>query len=101
MEEIKKKKLLSVNSQFQRDVDDEKLWVSEKMPLATSKDYGNSLFNVHMLKKKNRVILSSFLNCNEYTIFKRVIYVYNFHFVLLELFIGLSLFVLNIRIPEQ
>jgi hypothetical protein len=26
------------------------------MPQATSTEYGNSLFNVHMLKKKNQVI---------------------------------------------
>lgn len=41
--------------QFRRDVDDEKLWIAEKMPLATNTEYGNSLFNVHMLKKKNQV----------------------------------------------
>lgn len=41
--------------QFRRDVEDEKLWIAEKMPLATSTDYGNSLFNVHTLKKKNQV----------------------------------------------
>uniref|UniRef100_A0A2A4JKU8 Spectrin beta chain, non-erythrocytic 2 n=1 Tax=Heliothis virescens TaxID=7102 RepID=A0A2A4JKU8_HELVI len=40
--------------QFRRDVEDEKLWVHEKMPLATSTDYGNSLFNVQMLQKKNQ-----------------------------------------------
>ncbi|XP_063228722.1 spectrin beta chain isoform X7 [Bacillus rossius redtenbacheri] len=40
--------------QFRRDVEDEKLWIAEKMPQATSTDYGNSLFNVHMLKKKNK-----------------------------------------------
>ncbi|XP_052133456.1 spectrin beta chain [Frankliniella occidentalis] len=40
--------------QFRRDVEDEKLWIAEKMPQATSTDYGNSLFNVHMLKKKNQ-----------------------------------------------
>lgn len=38
--------------QFRRDVEDEKLWIAEKMPLATSTDYGNSLFSVHMLEKK-------------------------------------------------
>jgi len=41
--------------QFRRDVEDEKLWIAEKMPQATSSEYGNSLFNVHMLKKKNQV----------------------------------------------
>jgi spectrin beta len=40
--------------QFRRDVEDEKLWIAEKMPQATSNDFGNSLFNVHMLKKKNQ-----------------------------------------------
>ncbi|XP_018330207.1 spectrin beta chain isoform X2 [Agrilus planipennis] len=40
--------------QFRRDVEDELLWISEKMPLATSTDYGNSLFQVHMLKKKHQ-----------------------------------------------
>lgn len=35
-------------------MEDEKLWIEEKMPLATSTDYGNSLFNVHALKKKNQ-----------------------------------------------
>ncbi|CAB3247133.1 unnamed protein product [Arctia plantaginis] len=40
--------------QFRRDVEDEKLWIHEKMPLATSTDYGNSLFNVQMLQKKNQ-----------------------------------------------
>ncbi|XP_054154264.1 spectrin beta chain-like isoform X2 [Oppia nitens] len=40
--------------QFRRDVEDEKMWIQEKMPLATSPDYGNSLFNVQMLIKKNQ-----------------------------------------------
>ncbi|XP_066961562.1 spectrin beta chain isoform X15 [Macrobrachium rosenbergii] len=38
--------------QFRRDVEDEKLWILEKMPQAKSTEYGNSLFTVHMLKKK-------------------------------------------------
>ncbi|XP_064119290.1 spectrin beta chain-like isoform X5 [Macrobrachium nipponense] len=38
--------------QFRRDVEDEKLWILEKMPQAKSPEYGNSLFTVHMLKKK-------------------------------------------------
>ncbi|XP_042238845.1 spectrin beta chain-like isoform X1 [Homarus americanus] len=38
--------------QFRRDVEDEKLWILEKMPQASSTEYGNSLFTVHMLKKK-------------------------------------------------
>ena len=40
--------------QFRRDVADEKLWISDKMPLATAADCGNSLFNVNVLKKKNQ-----------------------------------------------
>jgi spectrin beta len=40
--------------QFRRDVEDEKLWISDKMPLATASDNGNSLFNVNVLKKKNQ-----------------------------------------------
>uniref|UniRef100_A0A336LM29 Spectrin beta chain n=1 Tax=Culicoides sonorensis TaxID=179676 RepID=A0A336LM29_CULSO len=40
--------------QFRRDVEEEKLWIDEKLPLATSEDMGNSLFNVHVLKKKNQ-----------------------------------------------
>ncbi|KAK8720528.1 hypothetical protein OTU49_013268 [Cherax quadricarinatus] len=38
--------------QFRRDVEDEKLWILEKMPQASSTEYGNTLFTVHMLKKK-------------------------------------------------
>ena len=40
--------------QFRRDVEDEKLWIGEKMPLAQATEYGNSLFNVNVLKKKNQ-----------------------------------------------
>lgn len=40
--------------QFRRDVEDELLWIAEKMPQATSTEYGNSLFQVHMLEKKNQ-----------------------------------------------
>lgn len=39
--------------QFRRDVEDEKMWIQEKMPLARSTEYGNSLFSVQMLMKKN------------------------------------------------
>lgn len=48
--------------QFRRDVEDEKLWIAEKMPQATSTDYGNSLFNVHMLKKKNQSLRTEIEN---------------------------------------
>ncbi|XP_060584243.1 spectrin beta chain-like isoform X5 [Ruditapes philippinarum] len=40
--------------QFVRDVEDEKLWIEEKMPQATSKDFGNSLLTVQLLEKKNQ-----------------------------------------------
>ncbi|XP_029831192.1 spectrin beta chain isoform X3 [Ixodes scapularis] len=40
--------------QFRRDVEDEKLWVREKMPLAQSPDRGASLFGVQMLRKKEQ-----------------------------------------------
>lgn len=40
--------------QFRRDVDDEKLWIQEKIPLATSTDGGNSLYAVQMLQKKHQ-----------------------------------------------
>lgn len=47
--------------QFRRDIEDEKLWISEKLPLTQSTDYGNSLFSVQMLKKKNQVILGALI----------------------------------------
>lgn len=52
----RKKQLMKKKEAFQfcRDVEDEKLWIQEKMPVATSSDYGNSLFSVQMLKKKNQ-----------------------------------------------
>uniref|UniRef100_A0A1E1X8E7 Spectrin beta chain n=1 Tax=Amblyomma aureolatum TaxID=187763 RepID=A0A1E1X8E7_9ACAR len=40
--------------QFRRDVEDEKLWVAEKMPLVKSPDRGSSLFGVQMLRKKEQ-----------------------------------------------
>ena len=40
--------------QFLRDVEDEKMWIQEKMPQASSTDYGNSLLSVQMLQKKNK-----------------------------------------------
>lgn len=41
--------------QFVRDVEDEKLWIEEKMPQATSSNVGNSLLSVQLLEKKNQV----------------------------------------------
>ena len=40
--------------QFVRDVEDERIWISERMPQALSTDYGNSLMSVQMLQKKNK-----------------------------------------------
>uniref|UniRef100_A0A4D5R949 Spectrin beta chain n=1 Tax=Scolopendra viridis TaxID=118503 RepID=A0A4D5R949_SCOVI len=40
--------------QFRRDVEDELLWIAEKMPVATSTECGNSLFGVQLLEKKNQ-----------------------------------------------
>lgn len=48
--------------QFGRDVEEEKLWIDEKMPLANSEDYGNSLFNVNVLKKKNQSLATEIDN---------------------------------------
>ncbi|XP_048483411.1 spectrin beta chain isoform X1 [Plutella xylostella] len=42
--------------QFRRDVEDEQLWIHEKMPVANSADFGNTLFNVQMLQKKNETL---------------------------------------------
>ncbi|XP_016122203.1 spectrin beta chain, non-erythrocytic 1-like, partial [Sinocyclocheilus grahami] len=40
--------------QFNRDVEDEILWVEERMPLATSTDHGHNLQTVQLLIKKNQ-----------------------------------------------
>lgn len=40
--------------QFLRDIDDEKIWIAEKLPQAQSTNYGNSLLSVQMLQKKNK-----------------------------------------------
>lgn len=40
--------------QFRRDVEDELLWISEKMPQASSSEYGTGLFQVQSLLKKNQ-----------------------------------------------
>jgi spectrin beta len=62
--------------QFRRDVEDEKLWIAEKMPQATSTEYGNSLFNVNMLKKKNQVM-------NHF--YKSFLYTLNYNVLMLSL----------------
>lgn len=48
--------------QFGRDVEEEKLWISEKLPLAESPEYGNSLFNVNVLKKKHQSLATEIDN---------------------------------------
>ncbi len=48
--------------QFRRDVEDEKMWIQEKMPLARSTEYGNSLFSVQMLIKKNQSLKTEIEN---------------------------------------
>ncbi|ERL88887.1 hypothetical protein D910_06269 [Dendroctonus ponderosae] len=40
--------------QFRRDVEDGLLWIAEKMPLATSTEYGNNLFQVNTLQQNNQ-----------------------------------------------
>jgi len=40
--------------QFLRDVEDEKMWINERLARAKSPNYGNSLLSVQMLLGKNR-----------------------------------------------
>uniref|UniRef100_A0A4W6DZI9 Spectrin beta chain n=1 Tax=Lates calcarifer TaxID=8187 RepID=A0A4W6DZI9_LATCA len=42
--------------QFNRDVEDEILWVQERMPVATSTDHGHNLQTVQLLIKKNQTL---------------------------------------------
>ncbi|XP_048883547.1 spectrin beta chain, non-erythrocytic 1-like isoform X1 [Brienomyrus brachyistius] len=42
--------------QFNRDLEDEILWVKERMPLATSTDHGRDLPSVQLLMKKNQTL---------------------------------------------
>ncbi|CAI5771329.1 spectrin beta chain, non-erythrocytic 1 isoform X1 [Podarcis lilfordi] len=42
--------------QFNRDVEDEILWVGERMPIATSTDHGHNLQTVQLLIKKNQTL---------------------------------------------
>lgn len=41
--------------QFFRDVDEELAWVREKLPMASSRDYGKSLATVQSLQEKHQV----------------------------------------------
>ncbi len=56
--EARKKELVQKKQifQFMRDVEDENIWVEEKMNLVTSEDYGDSLQAVNMLIKKNQTL---------------------------------------------
>lgn len=58
--------------QFYREIANEKLWVAEKLPLATSQEYGNSLHNVQLLLKK---VCQSMFN----TLFLNFIYKHNMY----------------------
>ncbi|XP_067831261.1 spectrin beta chain, non-erythrocytic 1-like isoform X2 [Heptranchias perlo] len=42
--------------QVTRDMEDETLWVQERLPLATSKDHGNNLQTVQLLLKKHQTL---------------------------------------------
>uniref|UniRef100_A0A8C5FXD2 Spectrin beta chain n=1 Tax=Gadus morhua TaxID=8049 RepID=A0A8C5FXD2_GADMO len=42
--------------QFNRDMEDEILWMEERMPLATSTDHGHNLQTVQLLIKKNQTL---------------------------------------------
>lgn len=48
--------------QFNRDVEDELSWISEKEPLAASSDLGNNLVTVQNLQKKHQVCSYSLFN---------------------------------------
>ncbi|KAM4663138.1 spectrin beta chain, erythrocytic-like [Discoglossus pictus] len=54
----RKRKLQSSKQvhQLHRDLEDETLWVEERLPLAEAKDYGNNLQTVQMLAKKNQTL---------------------------------------------
>jgi spectrin beta len=56
--ELRKQELLMKKEiyQFLRDIEDENIWIEEKMNLVTSEDYGNSLQAVNMLIKKNKTL---------------------------------------------
>ena len=54
-----RKKELAVKKevyQFLRDIEDENIWLEEKMNFISSQDYGSSLQDVSMLIKKNRTL---------------------------------------------
>ncbi|XP_072341625.1 spectrin beta chain, non-erythrocytic 1-like isoform X1 [Scyliorhinus torazame] len=55
LQERRQKLLISkMTYQFYRDLEDEILWVQERMPLATSTDHGHNHQTVQLLMKKNK-----------------------------------------------
>lgn len=55
---VKKKEAL----QFRRDVEDERQRIREKLPLAQSGDYGNNLYDVQVLLRKNQSLRNEINN---------------------------------------
>ncbi|XP_031427906.1 spectrin family protein isoform X3 [Clupea harengus] len=55
---LRRQQLLSSKEahQFNRDLEDEILWVKERMPLANSTDHGKDLPSVQLLSKKNQTL---------------------------------------------
>lgn len=56
---VERRKLLERKKevfQFKRDVEDELLWIEEKIPLAANKDYGKNLYDCQRLKKRNQLL---------------------------------------------
>jgi spectrin beta len=45
-----------------RDVEDENIWIEEKMNVVTSEEYGNSLQEVNLLIKKNKTMRAEIEN---------------------------------------
>merc|ERR1739848_653930 len=62
--EVRKKELEVKKEvfQFMRDVEDENIWMEEKMNLVTSEELGSSLQDVNMLVKKNKTLKSEIEN---------------------------------------
>ncbi|XP_025047789.1 spectrin beta chain, erythrocytic isoform X3 [Alligator sinensis] len=56
--EKKRKALMSSKAKYQlnRDLEDETLWVQERLPLAKSTDHGTNLQTVQLLMKKNQTL---------------------------------------------
>ncbi|XP_043206093.1 spectrin beta chain-like isoform X2 [Amphibalanus amphitrite] len=48
--------------QFRRDIEDEKLWIAEKLPQANSPEFGDSLVSVHMLTRRNQSLQNEISN---------------------------------------